>query len=152
MKKKIFDFYTIDEYGNVFSERKNKYLKPSLDSDGYKYVTLKGKHYRIHRLVAMAFIDNPENKPCIDHIDRNITNNHFSNLRWVTPKENSNNVLTIKHLKEIGVKYKNIYGKKIKDHVGKEYKSIIEASRITNIPRSNIQYHLKNKTGRWEYV
>ena len=152
MIKTIFKNYTIDEDGNVFSKRRHRYLNASKDRDGYKYITIGGKHYKIHRLVATAFIENPYNKPCIDHIDGNILNNHISNLRWVTPKENSNNKNTIKHLKAIGKKYKTEYGKRVKDINGNEYISIIEASRITKIPRSNIQYHLKNKTGRWEYV
>ena len=149
---KIFNDYEIDENGNVYSYKSNKYLTPQLDRYGYLYVTIKSKHYKVHRLVAKAFLDNPDNKPCIDHIDRNKLNNHYSNLRYVTPKENSNNENTINHLKNIGERYKTEYGKQITNKSGEVFKSIIEASRKTNIPRSNIQYHLKNKTGEWEYV
>ena len=152
MKKIIFDNYEIDEFGNVYSLRRRKYLTPFKDRYGYLYVTIKGKHYKVHRLVAMSFIENVNNKPCIDHIDRNKLNNHYTNLRYVTSKENSNNIKTINYLKEIGIRYKTEYGKKIKNKDGKEYISIIEASKILKIPRSNIQYHLKNKTGEWFYV
>jgi hypothetical protein len=48
----------------------------------------------IHRLVALTFIPNPENKPYVDHIDGGRRNNHIDNLRWATPKENSNNEKT----------------------------------------------------------
>lgn len=149
---KIFNDYEIDENGNVYSYKSNKYLTPQLDRYGYLYVTINSKHYKVHRLVAEAFLDNPDNKPCVDHIDRNKLNNHYSNLRYVTPKENSNNENTINHLKIIGKRYKTEYGKQIINKSGKVFQSIIEASRQTNIPRSNIQYHLKNKTGEWEYV
>ena len=54
----------------------------------------------VHRAVAEMFIPNPENKPCVDHIDTNILNNHVDNLRWVTQKENNNNPLTRKHNSE----------------------------------------------------
>lgn len=48
----------------------------------------------VHRLVAETYIDNPRNKPCIDHIDGNPFNNHVDNLRWVTHSENNNNPIT----------------------------------------------------------
>ncbi len=154
--KTISEHYSIDEKGNVFSHISKRYLKPRKDKDGYLYVTLKidgkYKNKKIHRLVAETFLTNFLNKPCIDHIDRNKNNNHYSNLRFVTPKENSNNENTIQHLKNIGIKYKTLYGKTIVNKNGNKYISIVEASRRTKIPRSNIQYHLKNRTGEWFYV
>ena len=71
----------------------DRYLKPVLNNvNGYKYIglTINNKHVNksIHRLVAENFIPNPENKPEVNHKDGNKLNNDFSNLEWVTSKEN----------------------------------------------------------------
>ena len=86
--------YTITEDGNVWSTvRKPKYLKGLTKPDGYKLYYLKddngnSRWYYAHRLVAMAYIPNPENKSDVDHMDNNKSNNHVSNLQWVTHAEN----------------------------------------------------------------
>lgn len=75
-------------------------LKPRYDSKarglkhGYFRVSLRGKNFCVHRLVADAFIPNPLNKPFVDHIDTDIENNRADNLRWVTASENNTNVLS----------------------------------------------------------
>lgn len=56
------------------------------------------KNYYRHRLVAEAFIPNPDNKPCVDHIDGNPNNNALDNLRWVTASENQNNPITLERM------------------------------------------------------
>jgi len=60
-------------------------------STGYYQVKLNGKKYYLHRLLAQAFIPNPENKPFVDHIDGDRKNNALSNLRWCTHAENMRN-------------------------------------------------------------
>ena len=98
--------YWITSSGKVISEerldrfnrRHGGEIKPLLSGGGYHFVNLylNGKHYqrKIHRLVAEAFIPNPDNKREVDHIDNNKSNNDVSNLRWVTHKENQNNEIT----------------------------------------------------------
>jgi len=95
------DLYHVSTHGRVFSFRsKYKYkarpmglLKPHVHSLGYLCQTIwRGtegyRPYKIHRLVGLTFIENPGNKPEINHIDHNKANNHVSNLEWVTHKEN----------------------------------------------------------------
>lgn len=81
---------------------KDRILKPSLDRKGYLHVVLckNNKRYNktLHRLVAEAFIENPENKPQVNHIDEDKTNNRVSNLEWMTNKENRNHGTAIKRM------------------------------------------------------
>ena len=94
-----FESYEVSTHGNVRSKR--GLLKQRLCTSGRPQASLHkdGKQHQIfnHRLVANAFIPNPDNKPQIDHIDRNRTNNHISNLRWVTQSENQQNTTKKKH-------------------------------------------------------
>jgi hypothetical protein len=87
-----YENYSVSNFGNVRNDVKGKILQASLDRDnGYKKVALNGKTVRVHRLVAQAFIPNPENKKCIDHIDTHKTNNNVNNLRWCSQQENNFN-------------------------------------------------------------
>ena len=89
-----FENYLIYNDGRVFGKKYNKFLKHRTNK-GYKHVNLskQGKHktHKIHRLVAQHYIPNPENKPCVDHINRIKTDNRLENLRWVTLSENGQN-------------------------------------------------------------
>jgi hypothetical protein len=95
--KKIIGYenYEVSDAGNVRNSKTGRVLKHTLGGNGYRMVCLckdgKKKTMSLHRLVGTAFIVNPDDKLCIDHIDNNRTNNHFTNLRWATNKENSMN-------------------------------------------------------------
>ena len=86
--------YAITRDGQVWSYKRKKFLKPGLTKDGYHRVSLckngKGKNYLIHRLVAEAYIPNPNNYPQVNHRDENKQNNCASNLEWCDAKYNAN--------------------------------------------------------------
>lgn len=82
--------YKISSFGRVKSN--DRILKGSSYKGYVKVVLHNGnlkRAFYVHRLVAKNFIDNPENKPCVNHIDNNPSNNNSSNLEWCTKKENS---------------------------------------------------------------
>lgn len=85
--------YKITNDGRVYSEYLGDFMKPYYSKGGYVRVKLnygdRSKKVMIHRLVAMAFIPNPDNKPQVDHINRNRADNRVENLQWVTAQENS---------------------------------------------------------------
>lgn len=94
--KNVKPLYLIDEYGNVYSKYKKGYLKPKKDKDGYLSLSLVGidktVYVRVATLVAYNFIGKPPKNmkdPTIDHIDNNIVNNYFKNLRWMERGMNS---------------------------------------------------------------
>lgn len=106
----VGDFYEITPDGDVYSKsrqttcplnrvrnKKSKKLKPRFDKDGYVLISIycggKQKNFRVHRLVAMAFIPNPDNKPFINHKDGNKANNHVNNLEWSTQSENEKHAI-----------------------------------------------------------
>lgn len=98
-------YYQVSSFGQVRSvdrvvvgvdgktyHYKGRILKQAKTSDGYKTVQLfkdNGlKTFKVHRMIALTFIPNPNNKPEVNHIDGNKSNNHISNLEWVTRSEN----------------------------------------------------------------
>lgn len=135
--------YAITSCGKVWSYKRKKFLKPRNTGKGYLQVDLCKnsviKHYKVHRLVAEAYIPNPENKPCVNHIDENKSNNALQNLEWLTHKEN-NNYGT--HNKRVA---KSLSKKIICIETGKKFNSLTEAAKAINRSTGNICDCLKGK-------
>jgi hypothetical protein len=118
------DGFRISNIGRVMEN--GKILLPVLDKHGYRIVSIRrnGKtrrYERVHRLVATAFIANPNNKPEVDHINTIKTDNRVSNLRWVTHYENMfENEITLNRLKQLPY----IFVKQIKHSIEMEEKYI----------------------------
>jgi len=120
---------------------------------------------KVHRLVAEAFIPNPDSKPCIDHIDTDTSNNCVENLRWVTPLENQRNPLTLIKLhenmvdmnkKKIGpIANANKNGNKVQ-HISNgnkdTYRSAKEASKATGHTIQTILSWSRNNKNGWSLV
>ena len=128
--KNYEDLYLVSNIGNIRRKGKDKNRKYNINKSGYVLVNLynngKYKNLLVHRLVALAFIPNPENKPEVNHKDGNKLNNNADNLEWVTEKENV--VHSYKKLGRIG--FAGNKGNK---------------DKITEKTKPVIQYDLNNK-------
>lgn len=148
--------YSVSSNGLVRNDKTNKLKSQTTKRDGYNKVDLydggERSSKRVHRLVAEAFIPNPDNKPEINHIDGNKLNNDISNLEWVTGSEN------MIHAYETGLVPRHasygMLGKKNPNggskgkaiyciETGRIFKNAAEAEREMNIPDSCIFDNLK---------
>ena len=148
--------YEVNNHGQVKSlyyrgNFESKILKPGKDRGGYLYVNLhkngKAKNYRIHRLVAEAFLSNPENLPCINHKDENKENNCLSNLEWCSYEYNIN----------YGTRNERASKKVMCIETNEVFKSICEAERVTGVSGGNISACCNGKRNtageyHWQYV
>lgn len=142
--------YQVSNLGRIKTLKKQvgrkgteKLMTPYMEWNGYSRVALykdkKPKQFIVHRLVAEAFIPNPEGKPVVDHINGDRTDNRVENLRWCTHSENSQNSLRIKN----NGNYKTIV---IKDNKGNIFKSYREAAREYGIAPNTVKNDVLGKT------
>ena len=149
--------YYIDEYGNIYSEFSKSYLKHQIGNNGYHRVEICRKKFLVHRLVAMAFIPNVDNKAEVNHKDTNVDNNCVNNLEWCTRKENNNYFITYnKRVKNIKRGENSNFSKLCKNDVLdilrklKENYSIDDIANEYNVIPKTIRNIKNNKT--WKHI
>lgn len=138
--------YAVTSCGKVWSYISQKFLSPRITHAGYYEVHLRkqgeSKQFRVHRLVAEAYIDNPENKPEVNHKDENKLNNCINNLEWFTSKENVN----------YGTRSQRVSQKKSKSiyctELNRIFSSMTEAQNKTGINRGLISRCCNGKLKR----
>ena len=166
---KGFENYKVSNTGKVYSLAKNKVMKPWIISSGYYAVYLidreVSKQMLVHRLVALNFIDNPLNKPQVNHIDGDKLNNNVDNLEWTTASENINHNKVLGRLdthtaREALNKVQTKAGNQLDIETGKiiaTYNTISEACKETGSQNGKITMVCQGKRNshngyRWEYV
>jgi len=139
--------YKISNLGNVVISKTEKAAHSKVFKTGYKYVYVSKKqnpkNFLIHRLVAAAFIPNPENKKTVNHKDGNKLNNSIKNLEWATHKENINHAIkTLKIKYGSGVKkgrlFKHVVQISLDGFILNTFDSRLNASIETGVSKSNI--------------
>lgn len=142
-KIETLDHKAIRKNGRI-DNRKGRILKPALDKYGYHRVTFsyngKRKSYSVHRLVATAFIPNPENKPTVNHKNGIKTDNSIENLEWATQSEQKRHSIN-NHLCDNNIEALAEHNAKVSREVvfgGVRYPSIRVASRLSGWSQSTI--------------
>lgn len=152
-------YYLVSDSGQVQSRCRYSVLKPKIDRYGYEVVTLSvnGKQYcrTVHRLVAQAFVPNPNNLPTVNHINENKSDNRSINLEWMSVIANDN--YGTRNERMANAKCRSPVEQILHDGTTVRYKGVTDASRKTGIHRASIAMCCKNtrKTAggyRWRYV
>ena len=140
--------YSVSTEGQVYTHKYKKFLKPR-SKRGYLNVSLsknkKRKEFRVHRLVAIAFISNSENKEQVNHIDGDKNNNKVNNLEWVTQSENITHSYNLGLHSTIKKPYKMTENKisQLKSML-EERTTLKEMARILEVSVSTINRHIKH--------
>lgn len=140
--------YLVSSHGKVYSKYLNREVSLNDRGNGYLFVVLsrkgKKKNVFVHKLVAELFVGNPNNLKEVDHIDGNKTNNHYSNLRFVTHRENMCNPVSVKVRNEAIIKKQGVPIEVYKNGIKiAEYSCLMEAARNLNCCCTNISKHLR---------
>lgn len=155
------NLYAISSKGRCWSYKTNKFLKETINNDGYLRFSLfkNGKHqrYLAHRLVAKSFVANPNQYPEINHINENVKDNYVENLEWCTHKQNINYgsrnkkvSMALKNNQNSAKRVQNIDTLNI-------YDSLTKAEKETGISKAQIclccKFKAKTAGGyHWRYV
>ena len=135
-----FENYEVSNLGKVRNIKSGRIIKPSLNKNGYLRLWLcennKKKYLYLHRIIATAFIDNSEEKPCVNHIDENKTNNDLSNLEWCTERENAIHGTRTKRAAE--KHFKKVIQLDLNENVLNEFESMKQAEQETGVFARNI--------------
>jgi hypothetical protein len=173
IKVKGFELYSVSDQGKIRNDKTGRILKGGLDKDGYPQLILckngSRVNRKVHRLVAEAFVLNPDNKPQVNHIDGNKQNNAASNLEFCTNQENQDHFWRYLNNEQSKANRSNSHKGKgllsnnpnaksvIRLEDGKVYKTIKEAAEELNISYMHIGEACKGKRKtsggyHWSYV
>ena len=127
--------YACTTHGDIWSHRSDKFLSPSKNKRGYLHVTFtkdgKRYDYRVNRLIAITFLDNPNNLPQVNHIDGNKLNNNYDNLEWCDQVHNMKEASRMGLLKIKRGAESNLYSGKLNIDISNMIRSIRSNEKLS---------------------
>lgn len=158
--REIYSKYYIDELGNIYSVKSGNFIKMKLykSSHGYICVRLmidkKPKIKYIHRLLAENYIENKQNKPCVNHINGIKTDNRLINLEWVTYSENNKHAFdnNLKKPSVIKSRFKSVIVTSLDGFIIGVFENIRSCANFLNINERRIGEYILNKKKHNKYL